>query len=793
MNRYVCIHGHFYQPPRENPWLEAIEQQDSAQPYHDWNERITDECYRPNAQARLMDDAGWLQSVQNNYARMSFNFGPTLLDWLTRHAPDVHDAIVAADAESMERFGGHGSAMAQTYNHLIMPLATPRDRRTQVAWGVRDFEHRFGRAPEGIWLSEAAACTDTLEALAEHGIRFTVLAPGQAKQWRAFGEHHWHETQGHGIDPSRPYRQHLPSGKHIDIFFYDGPISQAVAFEHLLNSGDHFASRILDALSPHRDGPQLAHIATDGETYGHHHRFGEMALAHALQIFDQSDVQLTNYAQYLEMHPPEHEVEIHDNSSWSCVHGVERWRADCGCSSGMHPGWNQRWRKPLRVALDSLAVRLSTLFEREATNLLKSPWGARDAYVEIILDRSESTIDTFLAQHGAHLLNARERVAALSLLEMQRHAMLMFTSCGWFFDDLGGIETVQIMRYAARAMQLASSFTHDTLEADFLDTLAEAPANGVPRRNGRDIWEQYVRPSIIDIASVGAHHAVSTLFDGHEEDETVYCYDAKRIAMERYDAGRTRLCIGRAKLRSQITLEQADIGYAVVHLGDHIIHGGALPLTDAESHTLTIHSLIEAFENGDFGAIIRILETDFGTSSYSLSSLFADEQRWVLEQVLATTLQHRQEIYQQLYETQAPLIRYISRLNIPAPHALIMPAEFVINERLRVLLRSDEPEPDALSELIGEAMRQSIRLHRQTLIRDMQDMLARVASAASVAPDANAHLDRLTRLAQVSELLPFEINVASTQNILFDMLQGETPASRESLGKACEAFRVRMH
>jgi alpha-amylase/alpha-mannosidase (GH57 family) len=793
MNRYVCIHGHFYQPPRENPWLEAIEQQDSAQPYHDWNERITDECYRPNAQARLMDDAGWLQSVQNNYARMSFNFGPTLLDWLTRHAPDVHDAIVAADAESMERFGGHGSAMAQTYNHLIMPLATPRDRRTQVAWGVRDFEHRFGRTPEGIWLSEAAACTDTLEALAEHDIRFTVLAPGQAKHWRAFGEHHWHETRGHGIDPSRPYRQHLPSGKHVDIFFYDGPISQAVAFEHLLNSGDHFASRILDALSAHRDGPQLAHIATDGETYGHHHRFGEMALAHALQLFEQRDVQLTNYAQYLDMHPPEHEVEIHDNSSWSCVHGVERWRADCGCSSGMHPGWNQRWRKPLREALDALSVRLSTLFEREATNLLKSPWGARDAYVDIILDRSESNIDAFLARHGAHMLNARERVAALSLLEMQRHAMLMFTSCGWFFDDLGGIETVQIMRYAARAMQLASSFTHDNLESDFLNTLAEAHANGVPRRNGRDIWEQYVRPSIIDIASVGAHYAVSTLFDGDEEDETVYCYNAKRIAMERYDAGRTRLCIGRAKLRSQITLEQADIGYAVVHLGDHIIHGGAITLTDAESHTLTIHSLTEAFENGDFGAIIRILETDFGTSSYSLSSLFADEQRWVLEQVLATTLQHRQEIYQQLYETQAPLIRYISRLNIPAPHALIMPAEFVINQRLRESLRGDEPDPDALSELIGEAMRQSIRLHRHTLIRDMQDMLARVASAASVAPDADVHLDRLTRLAQVSELLPFEINSASTQNILFEMLQSETSASRESLAKACEAFLVRMH
>ncbi|MGE5082529.1 MAG: DUF3536 domain-containing protein, partial [Acidobacteriota bacterium] len=356
---YVCIHGHFYQPPRENPYLEAIELQDSAYPYHDWNERITAECYAPNAASRIVDAENRIVKLVNNYAHISFNFGPTLLSWMKELVPNVHAAIVEADEDSRQRFSGHGSAIAQGYNHMIFPLANRRDKVTQVKWGIADFESRFGRKPEGMWLPETAADTETLDVLAEHGILFTILAPRQAKRVRSKRSGRYHDVTGSRIDPAHPYVAKLPSKKRLSIFFYDGPISQAVAFEGLLSDGKRFADRLMSGFSATRQFPQLVHIATDGESYGHHHRFGEMALTYALEEIQNNDAaQLTNYGEYLEKYPNEDLVEIVENSSWSCVHGVERWRSDCGCNSGGHP-WNQQWRGPLRAALDWLRDRLA--------------------------------------------------------------------------------------------------------------------------------------------------------------------------------------------------------------------------------------------------------------------------------------------------------------------------------------------------------------------------------------------------------------------------------------------------
>ncbi|HKY08926.1 MAG TPA: glycoside hydrolase, partial [Candidatus Binatia bacterium] len=353
MNRYICIHGHFYQPPRENPWLEAIELQDSAAPYHDWNERISRECYAPNAVSRILDDKGFIVKLVNNYSKISFNFGPTLLSWLETEAAETYAAILAADRQSRQKFSGHGSALAQVYNHVIMPLANSRDRITQILWGIRDFERRFARAPEGMWLPETAVDLETLELLARFGIRFVILAPHQAARVRRSGEAAWREVKSAQIDPTMPYRQQLSSGRSVAIFFYDGPIARAVAFEGLLSQGDRFIDRLTGAFDPARDRPQVVHIATDGESYGHHHRFGDMALAYVLeQIESRGLARLTNYGEYLEAHPPSHEVEIVDQSSWSCAHGIGRWWSDCGCNSGGHPGWNQQWRTPLRNALD---------------------------------------------------------------------------------------------------------------------------------------------------------------------------------------------------------------------------------------------------------------------------------------------------------------------------------------------------------------------------------------------------------------------------------------------------------
>ena len=607
MNRYVCIHGHFYQPPRENPWLEAIEQQESAYPYHDWNERITDECYLPNARSRILDEEGWIEQIVNNYARISFNFGPTLLSWIQEHSSETYGAIIEADRQSRERFEGHGSAMAQAYNHAIMPLANDRDRRTQVRWGVRDFERRFGRSPEGMWLPETAVNIATLEALAEHGILFTVLAPRQARRVRRIGEASWTDVQPDDVDPSRAYVQKLPSGREISLFFYDGPISQAVAFERLLNSGNKLADRVLGALAEEPDRPTLAHIATDGETYGHHHRHGDMALAFALERIERDPgVELINYGAFLARHPAEYEVEIAEDTSWSCYHGVERWRSDCGCHSGQHPEWNQGWRAPLREALDWLRDELAPVYERRARGLLGDPWAARDAYIDVVLDRSDESLGRFFAEHGAKGLDEVQRSTALQLLEMQRHAMLMYTSCGWFFDDLSGIETVQVIAYAGRAIQIARDACAFDAETGFLERLEKARSN-IPRQGGgREIYGRYVRPAMLELPAVAAHSAISSLFeDDANGDQRVYCYDSHQTVERDLRAGRTRLRIGTVDVVSRITHRSGAFRFAVVHLGDHVVSGGVKAAHDPEPEGGFTAEAEEAFKAGNFVELFK--------------------------------------------------------------------------------------------------------------------------------------------------------------------------------------------
>src|SRR6202789_2015691 len=459
--RFVCIHGHFYQPPRENPWLEAIETQDSAAPYHDWNERVCAECYAPNGAARIVNTQNKIMGIANNYARISFNFGPNLLSWLKENAQRTYRMILDGERKSRRAFKGHSSAMAQVYNHTIMPLANARDKITQIRWGIADYISHFGAPPEGMWLAETAVDSETLELLAQHGVKFTILAPRQCRRVRkiagADDEVVWSPTPNDTVNSTRPYLVRFASGLSITVFFYNGGISQAIAFEGLLNSGDAFAGRLKDGFIPDATGPQLMHVATDGESYGHHHRYGEMALAYAVKLLEQDKtVHLANYGSFLAQFPPDHECEIVENSSWSCIHGVERWRSNCGCNSG-RPGWNQAWRKPLREALDALRDALVPLTEAEGVKLFQDVWAARNAYIDVILNRNNETTNRFFEAQQSHALSAEERNRALKLMEMQRHAQLMYTSCGWFFDDISGIETVQVIAYAARALQLAQN------------------------------------------------------------------------------------------------------------------------------------------------------------------------------------------------------------------------------------------------------------------------------------------------------------------------------------------------
>src|SRR3954469_17142637 len=617
MEKFVCIHGHFYQPPRENPWLEAVELQDSASPYHDWNERISAECYAPNATARMLDGEGRIATIVNNYSRISFNFGPTLLAWMKEKMPEVHDAIVAADKQSQERFSGHGSAIAQVYNHMILPLGNRADKYTQVIWGIRDFEHRFGRKPEGMWLAETAADSETLDVLAELGIKFTVLSPFQASRTRKIGDRGWRDVNGGRIDPTRPYVMKLSSGRSINLFFYDAPVSQAVAFEGLLNQGERLANRLMSAFSDRRNRDQLVHIATDGESYGHHHRYGEMALAYALDVIESKNLaKLTNYGEYLEKHPPTHEVQIHEKSAWSCSHGVGRWMANCGCNTG-RPGWNQNWRAPLRNALDWLREQIMPIFEARAREFLRDPWEARNDYIFVILDRSPKNIEKFMVRHATRELNDQERVTVLQLMELQRHAMLMYTSCGWFFDELSGIETVQVIQYAARAIQVGRDVLGKDFEPGFLELLEHAQSNIPENGNGRTVYEKFVKPAMIDWQKIVAHYAISSIFNPYTEKAKIFLYSFEQQDRHFIEAGKAKFAAGTVKVSFDTTHESETLSYAVLYLGEHNLNGAVRRFENQHDYDAMVGELKAAFEAADFPQAIRLMDRHFGTSSYS--------------------------------------------------------------------------------------------------------------------------------------------------------------------------------
>jgi alpha-amylase/alpha-mannosidase (GH57 family) len=779
MERYICIHAHFYQPPRENPWLEAIEVQDSAYPYHDWNERITAECYAPNAASRVLDGEGQIVKIVNDYSRISFNFGPTLLSWLEENAPEVYRAVLEADRESQRRFSGHGSALAQVYNHMILPLANPQDKHTQVLWGIREFQHRFGRQPEGMWLPEAAANLETLEALAEQGIQFTVLAPAQARRARAIGGRAWRDVSGGRIDPSMAYRLRLRSGRTINLFFYDGPVSRAVAFEGLLQRGEHFANRLMEAFSDSRDWPQLVHIATDGETYGHHHRHGEMALAYALEHIESTNLaKITNYGEYLERHPPTHEVEIHENSSWSCIHGVERWKSNCGCNSGMKQGWSQEWRAPLREALDWLRDALAPLYERKAADLLRDPWVARNNYIDVILDRSPENAEQFLSRHAVRPLSEEDNILALKLLELQRHAMLMYTSCGWFFDELSGIETVQVIQYAGRALQLASELFKEPLEQTFLDLLERARGNVSEHRDGRIIFEKYVRPAALDLHKVGVHYAVSSLFENYENETRTFCYNVSREDFRLMSAGKAKLAIGRAAITSVISRETARVTFGVMHMGDHNVSGGVREFRGEEAYRDLANEIVEVFERGDFPDLLRLVEKNYDTGTVTLKLLFRDEQRKILQQILESALSEAEASYRHVYENYAPLMRFVTALGLPLPGRFQISAEFTLNADLRRELEADNLDLVRVESLLAEARKAGVALDEATLEFSLRRNTEEVAQRFREEPADIAVLQKLGARASLAHSLPFEVNLWAVQNVYYDILRSVYPEVR---------------
>ncbi len=770
MDKYICLHVHFYQPPRENPWLEAIELQDSAYPFHDWNERITRECYAPNAAARLVDGEGRIMRIVNNYAKISFTFGPILMAWLAQNSPQVYQAILNADKESQNNFSGHGSALAQPYVHMILPLANWRDKYTQVYWGVKDFEFRFSRKPEGFWLPETAVDLETLDILALLGIRFTILSPHQAQMVRSLRGRTWHDVSGGRIDPSQAYILRLPSGQKIDLFFYDGPISSAVAFEGLLNNGENFARRLMDAFDDRRPGAQLGHIATDGETYGHHHHRGEMALAYALNFIEANQLaQITNYAEFLEKHPPRQEVKIFENSSWSCGHGVERWKNDCGCNSGMHPGWKQAWRAPLRQAFDWLRDNLTQPYVEKARQFLNDPWEARDEYINIILDRSPQNIESYFKHQARPPLSAADQITVLKLLEMQRHLQLMYTSCGWFFDELSGLETVQVIQYAGRALQLSTEVFGDSWENQFLELLAQAKSNLPEHKDGRHIYEKWVKPAMIDLKKVAAHYAIRSIFEPYAPRERIYCFQIEREDYQAIESGKFKLAIGRARLFSEITCETQLLTFGVLHLGDHNLRGGVREFQGDQAYQDLLQELITFFNQGDIPEVILTLKRGFGEDVYSLKSLFRDEQRKLLAIILNSTLKAIEAVYQQLYEQHISLMRFLAELKVPQPNILRIAAEIALNASLRQILEAESLYPEAFHNLVAEIKNLGLTIDHFALSQIMEEKIKKFTAIFKGQPQETEYLIALGEQIRLAKSLPFEVDVWELQNIYYEM------------------------
>jgi alpha-amylase/alpha-mannosidase (GH57 family) len=765
LEKFICIHGHFYQPPRENAWLEVIEVQDSAHPYHDWNERISAECYGPNTASRILNEEGVIRNIINNYAKISFNFGPTLLSWMETNDRETYDAILEADRLSVATFG-HGSAMAQVYNHMIMPLANAHDRETQVIWGIRDFVHRFNRYPEGMWLAETAVDAATLELLAMHDIKFTVLAPRQAKAFRKIGDANWTLAEK-GFDTTRPYLCSLPSGKSIALFFYDGDISQGVAFDGLLNDGRKLADRLISAFDKTADA-QLSHIATDGETYGHHHKHGDMALAFCLDFIERnSKARLTNYSQFLSMRRPSFEVQIFENSSWSCVHGVERWRSDCGCNTGARPTWNQKWRKPLREALDWLRDELETIFEREAGAILKDPWAARNEYISVILRRNDETIKKFLRDHCSQAVDPPQ---VLRLMEVQRNAMLMYTSCGWFFDEVSGIETTQIMQYACRAMQLVSQISEVNLELEFRKRLEEIPSNVPTLANASNIYTKFVLPSKINLQRVSMHYAVASIFEEDLESFPIFNYSTANEIFVRKEAGEQKLVLGVTKVRSNTTRSEKKFAFAVIYMGKHNIIGNISLDMEEDKFASMQARMIAAFEEARLGDVIGLMQTYFGPEKYTIWQLFQDEKRKVFNFITYQSMLDLEDSLRRIYNRDYPLVMALANNGIPIPNAYRTTFEYILNADLLKCFQTEKINIRMVERVMKELAKWDLRMEDPGKVEHLAgESIFKELKRLSSEGESLRRIERLNRLFPLLIKFNLRPNLYKSQNLYFEI------------------------
>jgi alpha-amylase/alpha-mannosidase (GH57 family) len=790
---FVAIHGHFYQPPRENPWLEILETEESAHPFHDWNERIALECYRPNAHARILDGKNKILAIINNYSSISFNFGPTLLPWLEKHFPSVYQKILEADREGLKRFG-HGNAIAQVYNHIIMSLANDRDKETEVLWGMADFEKRFHRKPEALWLPETAVNYATLRTLVKYGMRYLILSPFQASRVRAFGGKKWSDVSQGRIDTTRPYRCFIrdTSGKKlldqfIDIFFYNGTISKEIAFGDLLKDANALCDRFAQFYQESKEKPQLIHIATDGETYGHHMKFGEMGLAYSLDKgFSARGFELTNYGSFLKRFPPVHEVEIDEGpkgegTSWSCAHGVGRWKENCGCCTGGQPGWNQEWRKPLREALDFLRDELNRVFEREGGSIFQDVWQARNGYIEVILNRSPEGVNHFFDQYGAKGLGEKGRLKGLKLLEMQRRALQMYTSCGWFFADLAGIETIIVLQHASRAIQLAEEWTGEEIEKTFVQHLSEAKSNLPEMGKGDQVYQLLVKPKWVTPERVVNHFAITSLLDSGDGEKKIFSYRVEKIHYEKMENEENLLVIGQARVTSEIIPEPKEFFFGLIPSKKEVFRTWVLEKKEGIEFNPIKEKGQEGFGKGE-EEIAKVLTSLLGNHIFTIKDTFKEERQAIFQKLIQKEFDEHCQIYADLFDRTKQAVEALSREGLEIPFEIRVAAEVTLSNRLSEEIKElnrdfrGTVERRKIDEIVEEAEGHGYHLRKEKSLLALNEILMERMDALQ--KGLGSDLSRQSELAEevltlldLAKKWDFEISLGEAQNLMSQILK----------------------
>jgi hypothetical protein len=750
----------------------------SAAPYHDWNECVYEQCYKPNRAARLLNSGNQISYITNNYRHLSFNVGPTLHSWIEKVDPELSSFIGEADREAAAALG-EGGAIAQAYNHMILPLAADRDIKTQAVWGIKDFSHRFGRVPKGMWLPETAVDTRTLETLAACGVEFTILAPHQCAGIRP-PDGEWLETPGGvGLDVTRAYYARLPSGRKISLIFYFGNIAHDIAFGGLLNNGDFFADALLGKLT--RDSePRLLTIATDGETYGHHHRYGEMALARAAQrLCASQDSVMTNVAAFLSNFPARWECRIAENTSWSCAHGLERWRSNCGCHTGGEPSWHQLWRGPLREALDSLRDKIDEAYEREMKRYCDDPWQLRDEAVSLYLMNfsEDASIDDVLSRKAAFLkdfcgeLAVRDARNVLTLIEMQRMRMFMYTSCGWFFNDISGIETRQIMAYALRASEYLKDVTGVSAERDFLNGLKKAPGNTAAYPTGYDVMMKTVMPQKRSVEDIAALSALMS------KNKAYYSYRIQSGGRA-YPSGDMGLSVARMSISDIRTLESWKGASVVLSTGglDDVCR-----LSDKDMPSQK--EIWRNFYEGDLLSASRYIESAFELGPWHFRDLPQDDRDSIACERTKYAERDQMEYAENLLADNRRLLVQLGMIGVGSPPFLQAAVSFVYEQRMKELASDVDDILDLLNPesrlemLLEEAHSMNVSPELSVLAPSIEEAFYDKLNAAKDSNDAAAFESVLLMLRRAEEL---RINIEKwrIQNAMWDILfRGETKLS----------------